>query len=67
MRWAYTMWRAKYNGETALLIIEYKIDNSFITWGMTLPTSWSSIVGIGGRKGRTDMGVEAKQMFQCLG
>jgi len=36
-------------------------------WGMTLPTSWSSIVGIGGRKGRTDMGVEAKQMFQCLG
>ena len=24
------------------------------------------MVGIGGRKGRTEMGVEARQMFQCL-
>ena len=60
------MWRAKYNWKRAFLIIEYKIGNRFITWGMTLPTSWSSIVGTGGRNGRTDMGVEAKQMFQCL-
>ena len=31
-----------------------------------MPTSWRSMVGIGGRKGRTEMGVEARQMFQCL-
>ena len=36
------------------------------TWGMTLPRSWRSMVGRGGRKGRTEMGAEAKHMSQCL-
>ena len=36
------------------------------TWGKTLPTSCRSMVGIGGRKGRTEMGAEARQMSQCL-